>query len=122
MLFFNFRMLSKSFKYALRGIRYLIKEERSFKVHILAILIVVGLSFYFKIKWQDAVILIFAITLVLIAELINTSFEKVVDILKPRIHYYAEVIKDIMAAAVLIASVAALAIGILIFFSYIFNK
>jgi diacylglycerol kinase (ATP) len=42
-----------------------------------------------------------------------------VDILKPRVHPYAQLIKDIMAAAVLIASGGAIVIGVIIFFPYI---
>ena len=45
--------------------------------------------------------------------------EKIVDILRPRIHSYVEIIKDMMAAAVLIASIGAAIIGVLIFYPYI---
>ena len=55
-------------------------------------------------------------------ELINTIFEKVVDVLRPRIHHYAEVIKDIMAAAVLVSSIGAVIIGVLIFLPYIVGR
>jgi len=56
---------------------------------------------------------------VLIMELINTVFERVVDILKPRIHPYARVIKDLMAATVLITSIVAVIVGVIIFYPYI---
>jgi len=56
---------------------------------------------------------------VLITELTNTVLERVVDILKPRIHPYARLIKDIMAAVVLISCFVAIAVGIIIFWPYI---
>jgi len=55
---------------------------------------------------------------VLILELINTVVERVVDILKPRIHPYARLIKDLMAAVVLISSIVAVIVGIIIFYPY----
>ena len=56
---------------------------------------------------------------VLVMELFNTILERVVDILKPRVHPYAQLIKDIMAATVLIASIGAIVVGITIFYPYI---
>lgn len=55
---------------------------------------------------------------VLITELTNTVVERVVDILKPRIHPYARLVKDIMAAVVLISSIMAVVVGVIIFYPY----
>ena len=77
---------------------------------------------YFQVKVWEAVALIIVMGMVLILELVNTIFEKIVDILKPRIHHYVEVIKDIMATAVLMASVGAAIVGIIIFYPYIFGR
>ena len=77
---------------------------------------------YFQVSLWQAIILILVIASVLVLELINTIFEKMVDILRPRIHYYAEVIKDVMAAAVLVTSIAAVIVGILIFAPYFFPR
>lgn len=115
----NFRSLVKSFQYAIKGFWYVFKNEQSFRIHLLATAIVLLLMIYFRVKLWDAVILFLVIIIVLVLELINTIFEKMVDILKPRIHFYAEIIKDIMAATVLVASIGALIIGILIFAPYI---
>jgi diacylglycerol kinase len=56
---------------------------------------------------------------VLVLELMNSIFERMVDILKPRIHHYVEDIKDIMAGTVLVASLGSALIGLLIFWPYI---
>jgi diacylglycerol kinase len=56
---------------------------------------------------------------VLISEIINTAIERIVDILKPRIHPYARLIKDLMAAAVLISVTASIIVGIIIFYPYV---
>lgn len=55
-----------------------------------------------------------AIGLVLTAELLNTAIEAIVDLVSPDYHELAKRAKDCGAAAVLVASAAALATGILV--------
>jgi diacylglycerol kinase len=52
---------------------------------------------------------------VLVLELINSSMERLVDLVKPQLHESARDIKDLMAAAVLMASFFAVLIGLMIF-------
>lgn len=118
MPFLDLRRLIKSFHYAGRGLWYVIKSEQSVRLQLLASLAIVILMVYFQVSLWQAVILVLVMTLVLTLELINTIFEKMVDVLQPRIHYYVEVIKDVMAAAVLVSSIGAVIIGILIFGPY----
>jgi diacylglycerol kinase len=53
-----------------------------------------------------------AIGLVVAAELLNTAVEAVVDLVSPQDHPLAKRAKDVAAAGVLVASLAALATGI----------
>lgn len=122
MKFLSFRKLYLSFKYAFNGLKYIIRHQQTFRIHLIIICLVVALMVYFKVTLGESVALIITIVMVLVLELINSTFEKVVDILKPRIHPYAEVIKDTMAATVLIASLAAAAIGLIVFIPYILKK
>ncbi|MCH7492371.1 diacylglycerol kinase family protein [Patescibacteria group bacterium] len=118
----NIRKLGKSFRYATRGIWYVFKNEQNIRLQILVSIGVIFLMIYLRVSLWQAIILILVIASVLVLELINTIFEKMVDILRPRIHYYAEVIKDVMAAAVLVTSIAAVIVGILIFAPYFFPR
>lgn len=115
----NIPRLARSFRYALRGFWYVFRQEQNVRLHLLASLAVIILMIYFQVSLWQAVILILVIVLVLILELINTIFERMTDMLRPRLHYYVEVIKDVMAAAVLVASIGAIIVGILIFAPYI---
>jgi diacylglycerol kinase len=54
------------------------------------------------------------IAMVFTAEFINTSIEAVVDLASPMHHPLAKVGKDVGAAAVLIAALAAILVGLLI--------
>lgn len=122
MLLINLRKLTKSFRYAFRGFWYAFRSEQNIRVHLIASLVVIALMVYFQVAFWEAIILLLVMMLVLILELINTIFEKVIDMLRPRIHFYAEVIKDIMAATVLVSSIGAIIIGLLIFLPYIVGR
>ncbi|MEI8344116.1 MAG: diacylglycerol kinase [Candidatus Moraniibacteriota bacterium] len=108
----------KSLKHAIDGLTYAVAHERNFRIELFVAILVLFLIFVFKVKNWEAIILILMIMWVLIAELINTVLERVMDILKPRIHPYAHLIKDLMAGAVLISSVVAIAVGVIIFYPY----
>jgi len=122
MAFLDLRSLMRSFRFAFRGFWYVIKNEQNVRLHLLASLIVIVLMVYFQVSLWQAVILVLVMSLVLTLELINTIFEKMVDVLQPRIHHYVEVIKDVMAAAVLVSSIGAVIIGILIFAPYFWTR
>ena len=112
----------RSMKHALRGLWYAFRNEKNFQNELIVGILVVIAMIYFKVSAIRSVALIFMMMLVLVMELINTVFERVVDILKPRVHPYARLIKDLMAATVLITSIVAVVVGIIIFYPYIINK
>jgi len=114
----NFKKLFKSFRHAFRGLKYVLKNEQNFQLEILGGIFVVILMYLFPTSGLEKIALFIAIFAVLVIELINTIFERVVDILKPRVHPYAQVVKDIMAAAVLLSSVGAVIVGVGIFYPY----
>lgn len=115
----NFQRLLKSFRCAWRGLKYVLKNEQNFQLEVLAAVFVISLMFILDILDWQKVALFLVISTVLVIELINTMLERVVDILKPRVHPYAQFIKDVMAAAVLVASIGAVVIGVIIFYPYI---
>ena len=107
-----------SFKCASRGLKYALTLERNFQIELIVAVFVVSLILIFDIKSWEAIILFLMIMWVLVVELANTVVERVIDILKPRVHPYVRLIKDMMAAVVLISAVFASIIGIIIFYPY----
>lgn len=107
-----------SVRYALKGLARVAKEERNFRIELAAAVVVVALMFVFPLSTAERALLAVAIGSVLVLELINSVVERVIDVLKPRIHHYVEEIKDITAAAVLVASACAAAVGLLIFWPH----
>ncbi|MFH1430007.1 MAG: diacylglycerol kinase, partial [Candidatus Uhrbacteria bacterium] len=68
--------------------------------------------------WEWAVLVIVSGS-VLVLECCNSAMERLIDLLKPRLHGYVKEVKDVMAGAVLIASLVAVAVGVVIFAPYI---
>jgi len=118
----RFSKFQKSFSYALRGLIYVTKHEKNFQNELAASALVIIAMIYFRVTRGEAVVLFLVMGGVLVMELFNTVVERVVDILKPRVHPYARLIKDLMAASVLLTSILAIIIGLIIFIPYIFNK
>jgi diacylglycerol kinase len=111
--------LKKSLQYALRGLGYVIRHEKNFQNELVAAILVVIAMFYFNLAKWETVLLFLVIMVTLIMELLNTVMERVVDMLKPSVHPYAKLIKDLMAAAVLVTSILAVVIGIVIFYPHL---
>lgn len=118
---FNGKRLIQSFSYALKGLKYVWQNEQNFRLQVLIAIVVYTAMIIVEVTLAEAIILSMLILFVLVLELVNTIFEKMVDILQPRIHTYVEVIKDMMAAAVFIASIGSSIVGLLIFVPHIID-
>lgn len=112
----DFRKLINSFKFAIEGITYCVRSERNIKIHLCATVVVGILGWTQHLSPDKIALLIFAVALVLIAEMFNTAIEAVVDMISPQFNPLAKIVKDIAAGAVLLAAIAALAIGYILFF------
>jgi diacylglycerol kinase len=112
------RQLFKSIRHALRGAGVVLRDEQNFRIQVLAGALVLLLAAVFDVRIYEWILLILLIGAVLTLELINSIIERLVDAFKPRLHPFVKDVKDIMAAAVLIASLIAAAVGITIFYPY----
>ena len=105
----------KSFKYAFNGIFYAISSEVNMKFHMIAVSAVVIGGFYFEVNSTEWMLLVAMIGLVLMAELINTSIERMSDNISKAQDEDIRRIKDMAAGAVLIISLSAAVIGLIVF-------
>lgn len=112
------KRLYNSFKFAFRGLFSLIWKEQNFRLHVIASSAVILLGLYFSIAVWQWCLIIMMISLVFVLEMLNTVFERLVDMLKPRIHIYVGEIKDIMSAMVLVAAITAVILALFIFVPY----
>lgn len=103
------------FTYAWQGILFVVRNERNFRLHLLAAVIVIFVGTLLHLSMLEWVVIIIAIANVLITEMINSAFEAIMDYLSLEFHPAIKQIKDMAAGAVLIAAIAAAAIGCIIF-------
>ncbi len=115
----SLRRLLKSFADATRGLKYVFKSEQNFRIQALLGFLVFIAAAYFPLRSWEVILLILLVLLVLLVEILNTAFEHFSDLLKPRLHHYVYVVKDIMAGAVLLTSLVALVVGAIIFYPYL---
>lgn len=116
------KRLFKSFTYAFRGLAKIFREEQNLRLQSVMAIFVLSLALYFKVKPLEWALLIISISLVILMEIINSAIERAADVLKPRINAYVKEIKDIMAAAVMFASFAAIIVGLLVFWPYVVSR
>ena len=103
-----------SFGHALRGIVRLLQTQANARIHLMASTGVVGLGLWLPLTRTDWALLVLAMGGVWVAEALNTALETVVDLASPEWHALARDAKDIAAGAVLLATVAAVAVGLLV--------
>ncbi len=108
--------LAKSFYCALRGIFKGISQERSLKIQLIIGLLIISTSIILKISKIYFITIILVTFLVLILELFNKNFEKLIDFVSPEYNKEAGEIKDRMAGIVLATSILSIIIGVLILY------
>lgn len=113
------RMFKRSLAHALSGIHYALREERNFQIELVIGIAAIVATFFFPLSPAERSIIFLLVGMVLSLELMNTAFERVLDMLKPRIHPYVKVVKDVVAGAVLVSSLIALLVGLCVFLPYV---
>ncbi|HEX8931994.1 MAG TPA: diacylglycerol kinase family protein [Patescibacteria group bacterium] len=116
---FNLKRFIRSFHYALQGIHYALNYDQNLVIHFIVALIVILVSIFLKINLFEMAILGVTILVVISAEMINSSIERMVDLITKEHRAEAKVAKDVSAGMVLLTSVGAVIIGILIFTPHI---
>lgn len=107
--------LLESFNYAFQGLVYVFRRQRNIRVHvIIAILVLLG-ALFFDLTRLELVAVLFAITLVLMAEMLNTAIEAAVDLVTSSFDPKAKIAKDVAAGAVLVAAINSLVVAYFVF-------
>jgi diacylglycerol kinase (ATP) len=109
------KSLLESFNFAFEGIIHVLRNERNLRIHFAIALGVIIAAVAFDVTRMELIALLLAIAFVLIAEMLNSALEAVVDLVTPSVEPLAKVAKDVAAGAVLIATMTAVAIGYLVF-------
>ena len=111
-----------AFRHAFRGWWYVLCTQRNAWLHAVVTTLVVLVAFWLHLAMRDWAVLLLTIALVWTAEFINTALEAVVDLASPQQHPLAKVGKDVGAAAVLIAALTSILVGLLILGPLLWEK
>jgi diacylglycerol kinase len=103
-----------AFQHAFRGWWYVIRSQHNAWLHAVASTLVMLMAWWLRLSMIDWAVLLLTIALVWTAEFINTALEAVVDLASPQQHPLAKVGKDVGAAAVLIAALTSILVGLLV--------
>jgi diacylglycerol kinase len=101
--------------YAIIGVIQVARTENNFKIQAIIAILVVITGFTLHISTTEWLVIILCIGMVLIAEILNTALEKITDMVSPGWNEKAGSVKDVSAAAVLVASLISSVCGGIIF-------
>ncbi len=115
---FSLQARMKSFPYAFAGVAELLRSQHNARIHLLATILVIAAGLWLGISAQQWALLFIACAMVWCVEALNTAIEFLADALTTEPHPLIKKAKDVAAAAVLIAAVFSLAIGVMVFLPY----
>lgn len=104
-----------SFSHAWDGLLYTLKSQPNFQFHVLAMVLVFVGGLYFQVNVYEWLVLVFTFNMVLVAEMINTSIESVVDLITLERRQDAKVAKDVASAMVLVSAFFSVIVGLFVF-------
>lgn len=107
--------LKKSFGFAYEGLKFSVKHERNFRIHLVAVLYVLFFVLLANINLTEFAILMLCFSQVLSCELINTSIENLCNKDSFEFNSFIKTTKDVSASAVLVSALASVIIGLAIF-------
>ena len=112
---FSLKKRLHSFKYAFQGVSYLFRNEHNAWIHLFITACVIAAGFLLRVSTNEWIALIFAIGMVLAAEAFNTAIEALADVISSNYNQLIKRAKDVAAGGVLLAAIAAVVIGLIIF-------
>ena len=111
----SLRQRLSSFRYAIQGLRNLIRTQVNARIHVLVAIMVVFAGILLDLTPFEWIAAVLCMALVLGMEAANTAIEYLTDLVSPEIRPLAGKAKDLAAAAVLIAAMGAFIVGMIIF-------
>jgi len=108
-----------SFSYAIAGLAELVRTQANARIHLAATVAVVALGLVVGLVAWEWVSIVFAITIVWMAEALNTAIEHTCDVVTRDVHPTIRAAKDIAAGAVLAAASGAAVVGAIVFLPHI---
>lgn len=103
-----------SFKPAFEGLSHVLHTQPNASIHAFISLVVIAIGLWLQLDLESWALIVLTMAMVWVAELANTAIEAAVDVASPDHQPLAKVAKDVSAAAVVIAALAAVVVGLLV--------
>lgn len=104
---------------AIEGILHAARTERHFQYHLVTAIAILLMSYTLGITRDDFLVIAVIVILVMLAEMLNTAIEHIVNLISPEYHEQARIAKDIAAGAVLVTAFGAAVLGYIILYPYL---
>ncbi len=111
----------KSQGHARSGIKLIFKNERNFRINLVFAMVVVLAGFAFQISYTDWIAISLVISMVFVAETINSAIEALCDTVSLDYKVNIKYAKDVSAGAVLVTVFVSVITGIIIFMPYLIS-
>ncbi len=110
-----------SLNYAISGVVHTFKTQRNMKIDFAIAILVVIASIITYVTRFELIAVVISISLVFLAEMMNTAIEAIVDMITGKYHEMARVAKNVAAGASLITALNAIIVGYLVFYRKLDN-
>lgn len=117
---FSWKARWRSMGYAIAGIHHFFRTQHNAVIHLYMTVFVFIAAAFFATSMGEMIALILAAGFVWVAEIFNTAIELAMDHVSPGRSRRVKLIKDMAAAAVLVAAITAATTGFIIFIPKIF--
>ena len=107
--------LIQSFGFAMQGIKTAIRLNRNLKIHLIFGFFVIIFSFILSLSAAEKALVFMMILLVMVAEMLNTAIEEIVNLVAKDYREEAKYAKDVSAGMVLVVAIGSVIVGLYIF-------
>ncbi|OQY01121.1 MAG: diacylglycerol kinase [Bacteroidetes bacterium 4572_117] len=112
---FSIKTRVKSFKYALNGLRILIRDEHNSRIHLFAAVGAIILAVVLDISNTEWLAIVIVVAMVFSLEIINSAIESLADFVSPHYNKIIKKVKDLSAAAVFVSALTSIVVAVIIF-------
>ncbi|MBI2430845.1 MAG: diacylglycerol kinase family protein [Candidatus Levybacteria bacterium] len=116
----DLKRLFLSFSFAFDGMLYAFKHDQNLRIHITTAFFVLSFGLWLSLSNFEMWVLGIMILFVIMAEMLNTAIEQMVDLISLEHSKEAKIAKDVSAAMVFFTVVASVIVGLFIFVPHIF--
>jgi len=111
---FSISRLIRAFGHSVNGLKSTFASETAFKQEVILCVVAAPIIYWIDATLVEKILLIISLAFVLMAELVNTAIEAVVDRISHERHELSKKAKDVGSGVVLVACINAAVVWLLI--------